>query len=420
MNRPMHRLPICTALVTLLAAGCGGYDYPDAPTPPAVVDAGASAPDAGEVGGDLSPDAGSAPVDDGYADTPDTSGTISAEWQARLAARTPDYGQALRTASLRLRGTLPTLVETRFVAAAGDPRRAYEAFIDAWLEEPTLRRQMLAFWRNTFRAGGNPALNEAPAFATWLVTEDRPITELFTATSGACATIAEDGTISPGDCDNGVPVHAGVLSTPGLMAHYRSNLAFRRVRFVQETFACTAFPAEIDAPMDVGGASPYTAPWPFESIAGADNGGRIDFHDVSSVTCANCHATMNHLAPLFARFDDEGRFQDDFAVRLPLVDAPLAVRADWLPPDEETGWRHGIAARNLPELGAALAADPDVEACFVARAWNFALGKGDIVATLSVVPTSVIETERAEFAAGGHRMKALLRAVFTSDDFTHF
>ena len=416
MTQLSSKLAIPTAIATLLVAGCGGYDYANEPAAaPSVTDAGTRADAATSV----EADAGAAPVDDGYGPTVDTSGTLSAEWQARLASRTPDYSAALRTASLRLRGELPTLLETKFVAGAGNARLAYESFIDAWLEDPALQGQLLTFWRNTFRAGGSAELNAAPAFATWLVLEDRPLTELFTAETGACATIT-DGVISPGDCDNGVPRHAGVLSTPGLMSHFRSNLAFRRVRWVQETFACTAFPAEIDAPIDVGGASPYTAPWGFETIAGEGNGGRIDFHDVSSVTCANCHATMNHLAPLFAHFDDDGMFQDDFAVRLPLTDSPVALRSDWLPEGEETGWRYGVSATTLPELGEAMANDPEVEACFVARAWNFALGKGDIVATLSVVPTRVIATERAEFAAGGHRMKALLRAVFTSDDFTSF
>ena len=60
----------------------------------------------------------------------------------------------------------------------------------------------------------------------------------------------------------------GLLTHPGMHEHYFGNLAFRRVRWVQETFACTAFPAEIaDAPLDVQGATPYTGKFPFASIA---------------------------------------------------------------------------------------------------------------------------------------------------------
>ena len=137
-----------------------------------------------------------------------------------------------------------------------------------------------------------------------LAIEDRSMNELFTATSGACPAWDDAaGAIAPGDCMNGAPAPAGILSNPHVMKHFFSNLAFRRVRWLQETFACAPFPAEFGEPVDVGGANPYTAPWPFESIAGTDNGGTVDFHDTSAVVCANCHATMNHIAPLFAQFN---------------------------------------------------------------------------------------------------------------------
>jgi len=58
--------------------------------------------------------------------------------------------------------------------------------------------------------------------------------------------------------------------------------------------------------------------------------------------------------------------------------------------------------------------------CAVARMWNWALGKADIVDTLSVVPSDVIADQVADFAAGGYQMKALLLDVFTSDDFVRF
>ena len=41
------------------------------------------------------------------------------------------------------------------------------------------------------------------------------------------------------------PASAGVLTDPAVMRQFYSNMAFRRVRWVQETFACTKFPAEV-------------------------------------------------------------------------------------------------------------------------------------------------------------------------------
>jgi hypothetical protein len=358
-------------------------------------------------------------TDDGYADTTDwAGGELSEQWLGRLTERETDYGAALRTASLRLRGDLPTLVEIRMLDEASDPATVYARFVESFLADPRFAVQIRIYFRDTFKMGGGD-LDSAPLFASQLAVEGRSMTELFTAASGTCPTRDGD-TIVPGDCDNGAPVHAGLLTHPAVMRHFASNLAFRRVRWVQETFACSAFPAEIGEPMDIGGAAPYTAPWPFESIAGAETGGRIDFRDMESVICANCHATMNHVAPLLGHFDAAGQYSADIAVPLPSDGAPLVVLGDWLPEGETTAWRFGVPAPDLPALGRAMAADPDVHRCTVARAWNWAFGKGDIVLARTAVPESVIAPFVDDYVASGHRMNDLLLDIFTSDDFVQF
>lgn len=346
------------------------------------------------------------------------------EWDDRLDERVVDYSAALRIAALRLTGELPTLAEIQAVAQAGEPAaqaEVYRATVEGYLASPLFTRQMVQLWRDVFKTGGTAELDSAAVFAAQLVIEDRPYTELFTATSGTCPTYdPATGAIAAADCQNGVPVHAGVLTSPAVMAQFYSNLAFRRTRWVQETFDCVAFPAEIGEPQDVGGAAAYNGVWPFDSIASPATGGTIDFLDVESVVCANCHQTLNHQAPLFAHFDAAGMWQDAIAVPLPTDGAPLARMEDWLPAGETTAWRHGVPAADLPALGQAMAADPRVAECAVTRAWNWALGKGDIVDTLSIVPGDVIEAQVAAFTGGGHRMKALLLDVFTSDDFVRF
>jgi hypothetical protein len=52
--------------------------------------------------------------------------------------------------------------------------------------------------------------------------------------------------------------------------------------------------------------------------------------------------------------------------------------------------------------------------------WNFALGRGDIVLTLSIVPGDVIASAVAEFDAGGHKLRDLVTAVFNSPDFIRY
>ncbi len=345
------------------------------------------------------------------------------EWDQLLGTRELDYNAALRIAALRLTGDLPTMTEIVSIQAAPDDEAkkvAYAAVITDYMNRPAFAKQMFYFWRDTFKMGDTAALDAAPAFAAQLAVENRSYLELFTAATGTCPTFDEGaGTFTAADCAGAGP-KAGVLTDPGAMAHYYSNFAFRRVRWVQESFDCVKFPVETsDTPIDVGGAAPYTGVWPFASISGLQTG-RVDFQDVSAVVCANCHQTINHIAPLFANYDEDGAYQTSISVATPLEGAPMAELTDYLPAGETTAWRYQVPAADLPGLGAAMAADTDVAKCGVARVWNWALGKTDIVDTLQEVPVETIQTQLDAFTANGHKMKDLIFAVYTSDDFVKF
>lgn len=350
------------------------------------------------------------------------SGTTD-EWDQLLGTREYDYNAALRTAALRLTGDLPTMTEIAAVQNAVDleaKKLAYNTLITNFMNRPAFARQMFYFWRDTMKMGETAALDTAPAFAAQISVENRSYLELFTASTGTCPTFVEGtGAFTAANCAGTGPT-AGVLTNPGAMAHYFGNFAFRRVRWVQETFDCTKFPAEVGvAPIDVGGASPYLGVWPFASISGLQTG-RVDFQDVSAVVCANCHQTLNHIAPLFANYDEDGVYGTAISVPTPLDGAPMAQLTDYLPVGETTAWRHQVPAADLPALGAAMAADTDVAKCGVARVWNWALGKTDIVDALQEVPVETIQTQLETFTASGHKMKDLIYAVYTSDDFVKF
>jgi hypothetical protein len=353
------------------------------------------------------------------------------EWDEKLADRELDYNAALRIAALRLTGQLPTLADIKGLAAAASPAEAkavYEATVRAYMDPahpvygPRFARMMVKLWRDTFKMGGSAMLETAPVFAARITVENRPFADMFTAATDTCPTFdGPTGVFTSGECTNGVTAHAGVLTNPGFNAHYYSNLAFRRVRWVQETFDCTAFPVEIGGPaVEVGAVEPYTSPWPFESIAGTANGGTINFLDTSAVVCAKCHSTMNHIAPLFANFDDAGMLRGEIQVKTPNDGAPTALLSDWLPAGQTTAWRFGVPAADLTALGQAIAADPRVAECAVARMWNFAMGAGDIVDTLSVVPSETIATQVAAFKSSGGKLRDALYAVFTAEDFVKF
>lgn len=345
--------------------------------------------------------------------------------QSILDQRELSYTEALRTASFKLVGNAPTLEQSESIRglAEADQATRYEELIDEMLDSDAFKGMMVRFWQNTMRQGGDavgpfPSRDTAPTFAAKLTVEGGDFTSLFTATTGNCPTF--DGTdFIDGTCDNG-PITAGVLTDPGIHAQYYGNMAFRRYRFIQEVFGCHKQPSELsDEPIPMGAGS-YTAPWPFTSISGTTNGGRIDFLDVESAICANCHATSNHVSPLLANFDENGAYTPDYSVFIPIEGEPLVEFSDWLPAGETTAWRFGKPASNLAEMGAHMAADPEVQSCAVIRVWNYAMSKGDAVNDAASVPTEVIQPLVEEFSSNNFNLRATLRSTFLHDDFVRF
>jgi hypothetical protein len=346
-----------------------------------------------------------------------------------LAARQIDYGQALRTAAIKLVGNLPTLDEQAGVTDA----TSYGAQIDKYLADPRFALQLKSYFSDMMKMGGtlpvvngkttvNVSLDTAPTFATELVIKDQPITGMFTATTNTCPTLSADGsTFTDAVCpvSNGLAT-AGILTDPGAMAQFYSNMSFRRARWIQESFACSRFPAEYSATPVAMGSGQYTSPWPFASITGGATA-QINFQDTSSVVCADCHTTMNHYAPLFANFDVAGVYQTTIQVHTPTPADPISVLGDWLPSGQQFYWRFGgTAVTDITGLGAQIAADPTVQKCQVQRAWNWAMSKTDIVNDLAVVPDSTITDIMTVYTSGGMKMKATFKAIFTAPDFVMF
>jgi len=265
---------------------------------------------------------------------------------------------------------------------------------------------------------GMPSRDTAPTFAARVIAEEQPFTDLLTQEDNTCPTYdMQNHKFVDGDCGNGVDTAAGVLSNPGAMYQFFGHMAFRRVRWVQEIFVCTKFPTEFASKTTKVHGADYTSPWPFDSVAKSP----IDFQDTSSVICANCHTTMNHLAPLFANFDAKGMMQGSVQVETPVTPTATTTKmSDWLKAGETTHWREGDPVKDLPALGAAMATDPDISDCAVLRAYDFAFSKGDAVTDLATVPDSVLDTYRADFLNNVMNLKATLKKIFKSDDFTKY
>jgi hypothetical protein len=336
--------------------------------------------------------------------------------------RVINYGEALRTAALKLVGDLPTLADIQSVTDA----TSYAAKLDQYFADPRFVVRQIQWWRDTFATGeaGMPTKAPAPSFdtaatfAAEVVSNNRPYTDLFTAATMTCPTFA-NGTFADANCNNNAPT-AGVLTDPGIMAQYYADMAFRRVRFIQETFVCSKFPTEFSSSPQILGSGAYTSPWPFTSITGGASA-KINFQDTSAVICANCHTTENHQAPMFGYFDMNGMYTaGKFQVQVPSPGTPTATLADWLPATEGFAWRNGTPVTDIPSLGKAIAADPDVMQCIVTREWNYAMSRGDVVNDLATVPSVVTAPLVTDFTSNGMTIKRLMRNIFTSDDFVKF
>lgn len=366
--------------------------------------------------------------------TATTPPTPAEQVQQILDQRVVDYGEAARTAKLKLNDELPTIDEINQIANAADDNAkkvAYEALVDKWIADPKFASAMVKFWKDTFRTAqvgtiqnGQPDKDKAALFAAQVIVEGRNYGEILTASSNTCPTFdATAGTFTAGSCNTNPT--AGVLTDPGILAQYFANMAFRRVRLIQETFACQKFPAEY-APADQTkplGNGTYTNPWPFEALEGKVNDpkARIDFQDTSSVICANCHNTLNRMAPLFVNYDDKGALQTTPQVEVPIPGNPKADPAkDYLVAGQSLAWRFGKTITDIPSLGSTMAADPEVHRCAVNRAWNYAMSRGDIVNDLATVPVAITDGFVKQFEANGMNLKEIMRGMFKSDDFVKF
>jgi hypothetical protein len=305
----------------------------------------------------------------------------------------------------------------------------YAAKIDAMLADPRFSATQVEWWRNTFRTGtysGDteaiipkttpPSFDTAATFAASVVIADQPYTDILTATTGTCPTFdTTTNTFTAASCTNNAPT-SGVLTDPGIQAQYFSHMAMRRARFIQEIFACSAFPAEFSAAPTAMGSGFYTSPWPFDSITGGASA-QIDFQSTSAIICANCHTSINHIAPLFSYFDANGQYQSTIQVQTPVTPPVTSVLGDWLPAGEQTfAWRYGTAVTDIPSLGKAMAADPNVQRCAATRVWNWAFSRGDVVNDVAPVPTTVTDSYLTTFQTN-FSTKSLIRAIFTSQDF---
>jgi hypothetical protein len=359
--------------------------------------------------------------------------------------------QTFRKATLMLAGRLPEQRELDALAVGGDAAldglldavmkeeafyaRVMELFNDLLLTDRYLRGRdgvsMIdergfpeTYWfedtpddalSDTLYARTHEALAREPLqLIAHVLRQHRPFTEILTADytvvnaySARTYGVADGPWPDPADpaastfVEAKIPgwPHAGVLSTPAFFNRHPTtdtNRNRHRAWIFYKTFLATDILAFAERPIDPTSSSVHNP-------------------TLNDPQCSVCHATLDPVAGLFQDFDDEGRY------------APPADGwyADMRPPAwGDEGLPAAEAGRALPWLTARAVDDPRFALATVQNMLALLTGRPLLTAGLAGDDPALREALRqqdafvdrvaAEFRAGGHELRDVVRAVVRS------
>ena len=106
----------------------------------------------------------------------------------------------------------------------------------------------------------------------------------------------------------------------------------------------------------------------------------------------------------------------------PLDGAPPAQLTDYLPAGETTAWRTGVPAADLPALGAGdgRGSRRSPSAASLASGTGRSARRTSSTRSRTSRPTTIQAQVDALHQSSGYKMKDLIYAVYTSDDFVKF
>ena len=111
-------------------------------------------------------------------------------------------------------------------------------------------------------------------------------------------------------------------------------------------------------------------------------------------------------------------------VPAPVTDSPWAQIQDYLPVgNQQLAWKFGKPTNNFVDFGKAMAEDPQVQKCFMIRAWNNAYSRDDVVQDLALVPETVIKDLSEYFVSpsgANFNFKKALYRLYTDANFIRF
>lgn len=197
--------------------------------------------------------AGCKPADTGSDPGPQESPT-PADPQNPYTAE--DYAKALRTASIKLRGQLPSVDETQRILDAKEPRLEYESLIDEFLDpasNPALGDSIVDHFKQVFLVGDTTENvthlgvnytvnhNALPNLATHLILNDKSWKEILTAEY-----YVDDNFQMQTDVAtySNSPVLAGALTDPAYLRKFGNSAAlnYQRASITHQLFECGIYP----------------------------------------------------------------------------------------------------------------------------------------------------------------------------------
>lgn len=306
------------------------------------------------------------------------------------------------------RGELTDLVsrerEARRLLADPRARAQIADFAEMWLgieeiAEKTKSASVYPTWSTDL---GADMREETRSFVTHVVFDSsHGLGELFTSDetfvnerlarhygiSGVTGESFVRATLPPGQ-RAGILGHGSILATT---AHSDQSSPIRRGLFVRQRLLCQTFPLP---PADAGGV-PDVDPT-------ATTRERFAQH-TESERCAGCHRYIDPIGFGFEAFDGVGAWRTTEGGR------PIDTRGD-LNDVEGLGTGSMAPFSTMPELGAALAAADQPEACFVRQYFRFARGYREVVADRCALDALV-----TRYRAHGDLRELFLDVVLSPD-----
>ena len=271
-----------------------------------------------------------------------------------------DYAQALRSAAVKLRGTVPTAEDTAAVMAGG--KAAYETLIDEYLDptQANLEAALRQHFEGLFLMGQNKTVqlsldpqinddgdcddpNNLDPSCTTTVNYNEPVNlALYTVLNGLpwsnvyTADYCVDDNLQQTPCTGNLPVTSGIATNQAFLRQYGkySALAFQRVSVLHQLANCEIYPDSADqgvercnanpAPGDIGcGPDDPALVWPEDDPA-YDAGGVLvvervhtkfkGLMDGINFPCHGCHRSVTTRANAFRKIDRHGFYKADFTI----------------------------------------------------------------------------------------------------------